>query len=216
MATIYKIENIKSGKCYVGATVNFKKRSKQHFYNLRAGRHPNSRLQTAYDKYGEDSFAFVVLEEINSKDIRDREEYWHDKLKNETGVYNIRPIPESNSGYRHTEETKKKISNALKGRDPFTPEIRRQAAAKLKGQKKSQYVKDAISKAAKHLWATRREEMIWKCRKLTIENIQWAHKQKSNGISQAQIARDLNVSAATICHMFKGNKYKEVVINGHK
>lgn len=211
MASIYKIENKINGKCYVGATTQKPSlRKSQHFHKMRSGQHANHNLRAAYKKYGPHNLIFSVLEDIDEANIKERELFWCNKLNGLAG-YNIRPIPESNAGYRHTEETKRKISAALKGRDLLSPELRKQAALKLRGQKKAPHVIAASTKAIKHMWATRREEMIWKCRKLTIANIKWAKKQKSNGVSQAQIARDLGVTPAVICNMLKGKSYAEVL-----
>lgn len=49
------------GKEYVGASVNIVKRIREHFYRLEKGVHRNRRLQSAYNKYGKDSFSSEVL-----------------------------------------------------------------------------------------------------------------------------------------------------------
>jgi group I intron endonuclease len=60
---IYKIENIKNGKFYIGCTINFKKRYRQHYYHLLKNNHPDI-SKDEISKYGIDNFKFSVIEEI--------------------------------------------------------------------------------------------------------------------------------------------------------
>lgn len=66
MVGIYKIENNKSGKIYIGSSINIEKRFKRHKNDLLNNKHKNTHLQREYNKYGLDSFIFEVVE-ISSK-----------------------------------------------------------------------------------------------------------------------------------------------------
>ena len=50
---IYFIRNKINNKIYVGSSKNLYNREKEHFSDLRKGKHHNIYLQRAYDKYGE-------------------------------------------------------------------------------------------------------------------------------------------------------------------
>jgi group I intron endonuclease len=63
---IYKIINLVNDKFYVGSTTNQKVRFRQHRKLLRGGRHHCKPLQAAWNKYGEEKFAFRVIEEVAS------------------------------------------------------------------------------------------------------------------------------------------------------
>jgi len=63
MAYIYKILNKVNGKFYIGSTKNAKVRWYQHKYSLNNNKHINNHLQNAWNKYGKDSFDFIILEE---------------------------------------------------------------------------------------------------------------------------------------------------------
>ena len=64
---IYKIINVVNNKFYIGSAVNFSRRKTRHFSELRTNKHNNSKLQNAWNKYGETSFVFAVVEEVQDK-----------------------------------------------------------------------------------------------------------------------------------------------------
>lgn len=73
---IYKITNIVNGKVYVGSTVNLYHRRCHHFGRLRSNDHANEHLQNAFNKYGEQSFHFAVIELCDRDNLLDREDFW--------------------------------------------------------------------------------------------------------------------------------------------
>jgi group I intron endonuclease len=60
---IYQILNKVNGKSYVGSAVNIKKRWAVHRHTLRNNKN-SPHLQKAWNKYGEESFEFNVLEYV--------------------------------------------------------------------------------------------------------------------------------------------------------
>lgn len=113
---IYQILNLITGKTYVGSTVDIKRRKRTHVRLLRKGNHHSNKLQNSFNKYGEDSFDFIILEEVSDVNLLiEREQFWLDKIKPE---YNMTLVAGLNShlGLKRSDETKKKISDALKGR----------------------------------------------------------------------------------------------------
>ena len=58
---IYIIRNTANGNEYVGSAVSIARRWGVHKHHLRNGKHHCAHLQRAWDKYGEDAFAFVRL-----------------------------------------------------------------------------------------------------------------------------------------------------------
>jgi len=73
-ACLYLILNILSGHIYIGETIRFKLREKEHKQKLKAGRHPNSLLQKDYDKYGADAFEFSMIKEIKKEGFQSEKE----------------------------------------------------------------------------------------------------------------------------------------------
>jgi len=60
-AGIYEICNVVNGNRYIGSALRLSFRRNQHFSDLSLRKHGNGHLQRAYDKYGEDAFAFHVI-----------------------------------------------------------------------------------------------------------------------------------------------------------
>ena len=74
---IYQIRNLVNGKVYVGSAVNLQHRRREHRSDLRNGTHHSIKLQRAYNKYGESSFAFEILEYVEDRNqLIEREQYY--------------------------------------------------------------------------------------------------------------------------------------------
>lgn len=115
---VYQIRNLVNGKVYIGKSKNLQSRKSGHFASLRKGLHANKHLQNSYNKYGEKSFVFEIVEYVdNEEKLIEREQFWIDKVRSrkENFEYNIRKQAESNEGLKHTEASKKKISLFMKG-----------------------------------------------------------------------------------------------------
>jgi group I intron endonuclease len=125
---IYKIINIKNNKFYVGSAVNFSRRKTRHFSELRTNKHNNKHLQAAWNKYGESSFIFAIVEEINDKEaLLTAENVWLKKHVGKDYCYNLgtdatAPMLGMSGtlsptwGLKHTDESLKKIGVASKTR----------------------------------------------------------------------------------------------------
>lgn len=94
MQGIYMIRNIKNDKKYIGSSKNIEERWQQHQSALKNNGHTN-KLQYAYNKYGEDSFEYVVLEEVDSSNLLlIKEKEWIDKYNSVFDGYNSVEISE--------------------------------------------------------------------------------------------------------------------------
>lgn len=115
MSFIYSILNKVNGKIYVGQTITGKKRFTDHKYGLNKGIHPNNHLQSSWDKYGEDSFEFNVLEYCDESKLNDNEIWWINYFNstNPDNGYNLQSGGKSN--YKVSDETCKKLSELNKG-----------------------------------------------------------------------------------------------------
>jgi len=115
---IYQILNLLDGKVYVGKASLFRTRWGTHRTALRRGVHCNPALQSAWSKYGEQSFRFEVLEEVSDPTLLSQREGFYCNLLNvfdRRFGYNLEPIdPFGVSSMSN--ETKRKMSVAKLGK----------------------------------------------------------------------------------------------------
>jgi len=123
---IYKIINLENQKFYVGSTNNIKVRFRQHRKLLRGNRHHSKHLQAAWNKYGEDKFVFVVVEEVEHKDalkaIEERyllehvgKKYCYNTGRSADAPWRNAPSEVTpNFGRKWSEELKGRVSQSLK------------------------------------------------------------------------------------------------------
>lgn len=100
---VYRIICRVTSDCYVGSSAYTYSRKSDHWQALRRKTHANVHLQRAFDKYGEETFDFEILERPEVDKLVEREQYWIDVLK---PAYNIRKIAESNLGLKQSEVAK--------------------------------------------------------------------------------------------------------------
>lgn len=72
---IYSINCCLTGMSYIGSSINIARRYKDHFKGLYGNKHPNSKLQKAYNDHP-DSFYFDLLEVCEMKHLIERENHW--------------------------------------------------------------------------------------------------------------------------------------------
>lgn len=77
---IYKIRHMSSDKIYIGSSCQIGVRFQQHKLRLRRGKHHSKHLQRSWNKYGEESFAFEIIEECDREVLKDREQHYIDTL----------------------------------------------------------------------------------------------------------------------------------------
>jgi len=101
---IYKIENQKTGKCYIGQSTTPERRRREHFSHS-----SNDRLRQAIRAEGETQFSFKVLERVEGQNANLREAHWIGFYKNRTGVFNrVAPLR-----VRASSESRLQYSNQL-------------------------------------------------------------------------------------------------------
>lgn len=76
MIGIYCILNKLNGKIYIGQSVNIEKRWIHHKHSLNTHNHRNNHLQNSWDKYGQNSFEFNILELCDKDNLNDNEIWW--------------------------------------------------------------------------------------------------------------------------------------------
>ena len=160
---IYKIIHKDSGKYYLGSSKDIQHRWQEHKNELRKNKHCNDYLQSAWNKYGEYAFEFIIVELVDNKNLLTIEQKYLNELKSQQNkCYNLNfnarggdiseysrtKIKNSEIGKIASDELKKKLSDVHKG-------IKLSESAKLKlrlfntGKKLSEEHKKKIGLANK-------------------------------------------------------------------
>jgi group I intron endonuclease len=136
---IYKILNSKNGKFYIGSASDIKRSWRQHRFELIHNTHDNRHLQYSWNRYGESSFEFIILEECERDELVNREQFYFDTQHPD---YNISKFAQSSLGVKRTPEQIEKQRQKMIGRK-LTDEHRRKVGLASLGRKHSE---DAILK----------------------------------------------------------------------
>lgn len=100
---------------YLGQSADLKKRKREHLWYLKNGTHQNKYMQRVYIKYQD--FSFKVMIECDEDQLDYLEQSALDVHWGTEGCMNISKYAEAPwRGRKHTEESKKKMSEARKGK----------------------------------------------------------------------------------------------------
>lgn len=124
---VYKITCVTNNKIYIGSACGTKHSLKtrngfvgrwcSHISKLKANTHANKHLQSAWNKYGEDSFMFEIIEFCSILNAKKREDYYINFYQSSNHDYGFNMLSGHLANYKaKTPEQKKKISERLKGR----------------------------------------------------------------------------------------------------
>jgi len=104
---------------YIGSSCTLSRRWTDHKKLLRRNKHYTIHLQRAWNIYGEKSFVFEVIERVpNKSNLLKREQYYIDFYKsyNKRHGYNCNPTAGSQLGFKHSKESKLKMSKSHSGK----------------------------------------------------------------------------------------------------
>jgi predicted GIY-YIG superfamily endonuclease len=87
-AGVYKIKNLLTGECYIGASTRPYRRRAQHFstHSVNKSNFTSNRLQEAMEQYGHGSFVFGIIEYCSKDKLKETEKQYISIYKPE---YNI-------------------------------------------------------------------------------------------------------------------------------
>lgn len=142
---IYGIQNTVTGRWYVGSSIELSKRFGRHLWELRQGRHHSQKLQRSFNKHGEAAFRFTVLLFCAKEHLDLFEHRAIQAYRSSLDGYNVahepkggfmrgRKWPEETKAARieamkqftHTDESKKRIKDALAGRSDEEKRLHRE------------------------------------------------------------------------------------------
>lgn len=155
MGVIYLRTNKINGKKYVGQATDLKARQRRWKANCQ---YAGTAINRAREKYGIDAFDFEILKECKDEELNQWEMYYIKELNTKAPYgYNLTDGGDGCCGYSLTEETKKKIGEANKGKEPWckgkelSEETRRKMSENTKGEKNHMYGKHLSEETKKKL-----------------------------------------------------------------
>lgn len=209
---IYGIRNLINGNIYVGKTgMNFGDRWDSHRSLLNNGKHDNPHLQRAWDKYGQDNFEFIVIEDCEIDELSNKEKYYIKKYKDIGLAYNIHDGGDEgyNLGKHLSEETKRKIGekNRINGLGRKASDNTKEKMSKshtgMKYTPMSEEGKDNIRQAQQ-----RRYEQNPK--KLCVDDVLQIRRLHKDGFNYSEVARKFNVTPQCINDICNYKRWKQV------
>jgi group I intron endonuclease len=160
---IYMWKHKESDKIYVGSAVDLSKRLKSYFTKSYLDRE-NNYIYNALSSHTYSAFSLSIVEFIDISGLSDldarklileREQYYLDQIfsVDKPNTYNILKVAGSSLGYKHSDESLAKMSQANKGEsNPFygrihSAEFKSRMSEANKGKVKSEETKQKMSEA---------------------------------------------------------------------
>lgn len=152
---VYKITNLINNKIYIGSAMDFEGRKYRHLNSLKKNKHHSIKLQRAYNKYGEESFKFEILEKVYFNEVHEKlfkiqylqslEQYYLNKYKPYITGYNVSSKSDSGS-YVKTEETFIKARNTriINGTVNMTQEAKDNISFGLRNSEKAKKAREVL------------------------------------------------------------------------
>lgn len=150
---IYLIHNNVNGKQYIGSAMDLSKRLATYYFPSRLS--DNRYISKSILKYGHSNFSVVILDILGTTglhtktDILNKEQYHIDLYK---PLLNLNPTAGSSLGFKHSEESKKLISEFRKGK-PLSDSTKKRLSILFSGELNPFWSKthsaDTLSKMSK-------------------------------------------------------------------
>ena len=218
---IYLFQNKLNNKCYVGQTCDFERRLAEHIYEANKG--SMFHLHQAIRKYGINNFDISVLykcsgEEVVLDSLNEKEMYYIDKYDSFNSGYNMTAGSRGSLGLHHSEEARKKMSEARIGitlsdahkqaisesnhRRDVTSDTRKKMSdnnamldKKNRDKISESYRKqtpEQIKERCRKMWETRRArgDVSEQQRRAAIKGHQTRNSKKMNGFNQTNMNVD--------------------------
>jgi group I intron endonuclease len=142
---IYLIYNNVTNHYYIGSATNLANRLARYYRPSELNRIHGSLIHKALLAYGHDRFTIYILETCTIEELISREQYYFELL---LPIYNVLKFAASNKGYKHSEKSKRLISE-IKLKDPKLIEKIMILAKMNKGKKHSEEFKRLRSELTK-------------------------------------------------------------------
>jgi len=237
---IYRLNNLVTGKSYVGSSKDLNNRLRAYYSTSnmeRIVKKEKSIIYKAILKYGHSKFSLDILEYCEPNILISREQYYIDLL---TPEYNILKIAGSRLGHKLSEKTKKilsisnrgkkhtikKIKFSLKSKVNIQPETRLKISLRCPGVRVKIYNKSnnllfefpTLNSAAKYFGIASYDNYIYK---FEVKDTRiWVYDSKKKLInifySITQVSESFNIPPTTLSRYIKSGKLYENTFYFHR
>ena len=166
---------------YIGSTINYNKRIRGHYNELKRNTHRNAHLQNAFNKHG--YIEAELIEQCDTSRIHIKEQEYLDQWFGDDRCMNFMKVAVVNFGHKFGQDARKKMSEAAKRRDPKTRDY----------GPKSDECKRKIGEANG---------------KLGWEGAAEVRRLRAEGMSQPAIAKLFGLDQSTISDVLTGKSWK--------
>ena len=209
---IYGIRNLINGNVYIGKTgMNFGDRWDSHRSLLNNGKHDNPHLQYAWNKYGQDNFEFIVIEDCEIEELDNKEKYYIKIYKDLNLAYNIHDG--GNEGYNLgrslSDETKRKIGekNRINGLGrKASDDTKNKMSQSHQGKKYASMSEEG----RKNIQQAQQKYCEKNPKKLCVDDVIEIRRLHTEGLNYSEIARKYNVTPQCINDICNYKRWKQV------
>ena len=187
MGYIYLRTNKINGKKYIGQVTTKRFKARQNKWNNLNLPYAGNVINNARKKYGIESFGFEILKECEDEELDYWEKYYIKELNTKVPYgYNMTDGGGGTSGFTVSEETKKKMSEKMKGKTAWNKGKKLSEEHKIKisewkkGKHRSEETKQKISKGKKG------KKLSDETRKKMSET----HKGKTSGMKGKKLSEE--------------------------
>lgn len=169
---IYCIRNLVNDKIYIGQSVCVEDRWSKHISSLRRNCNDNRSLQEDWNKYGESSFRFDLLESCSKEELDERESFHIGQFQSDA-IYNF--TDGGRKGFKHNPELLKLESDIQRKKYEDNPELREQRRvdalkqwsnpeikAKIMGERNGMYGRTHTSETREKIAQSQRGKISWR------------------------------------------------------
>lgn len=202
---IYAIKCLKNGMYYVGQTANLQRRIREHFSSLKRNNSHNHKMQSDYNKYGEDSFNYEILC-ITNDGLDDKEREYISKFMEMGLCYNV--FSGGRIGYKAPKEFADAVSKRFKGRKASEETRQKKSEATKKQWKECDGYAERMAEKSRERWedpdfrkmmiASRINNPAPSILKLNKEKVLEARERFANGEKLSVMAEEYGVKYAAM------------------
>ena len=204
----YILHHVGSDKVYIGSTGNMHERRKEHIKRLKSGKHHSKDLLEVYNQ--DEWVEFFIKPFNTKEEAFDEEQRLLNKYFNEDYVFNIAPSARTQKGLVHSPETIAKMTTTRNRPEmieasrqrmlgkPNTEEQKRKISEALKGRTISEKNRQITSALFKGVLRT--DDVKKNIKKGILEKIDPVYCEGKVYESVAEAARQLNLGHSTVLY----------------